>query len=115
MRRLSLFVCSIALLTLAGCGGGNDNAFPTLPPAPGGASAPSGGAPVNATATLKGKIAFEGTAPAPQKIQMSADPYCQQNNKNPLTEEVEVKDGGLQNVIIYVSSGLPAGVSYPPS
>jgi len=52
--------------------------------------------------------------PMPQKIQMSADPYCLQANKMPLAEDFEVKDGGLQNVIIYVSSGLPAGASYPP-
>jgi hypothetical protein len=37
---------------------------------------------------------------------MSADPYCAQNSKNPLTEEVIVSDGGLENVILYISSGL---------
>ncbi len=105
MRPLSLFVGSVLVLSLAACGPSNETPqFPTLPggSATGGGSAP----PVNATATVKGKIAFEGTAPTPAKIQMSADPYCQQNSKNPVAEDVKVSDGGLENVIIYISSGL---------
>ena len=110
MRNASLCACFLALLILPACGGGNQQPqFPDFGSPAGGGGAP---APTNFNSTLKGKIAFEGAAPAASKIQMSADPYCQQNSKNPLTEEVEVKDGGLQNVIVYISSGVPAG-SYP--
>jgi len=35
---------------------------------------------------------------------MSADPVCAKTAKSPLTEDVKVSDGGLENVIIYVSS-----------
>ena len=108
MRRISFFVGSVVLLSLvASCGGGNTQPeFPDLGGAPGGAS---GGAPVatvNANSTVQGKITFEGAVPAASKIQMSADPYCQQNNKDAFTEEVLVSDGGLENVILYISNGL---------
>ena len=105
MQKISLFVGSILLLTLTSCGGGNTQPeFPDLGGTPGAGGAPA--AVVNANSTVKGKITFEGTPPAPAKIQMSADPYCQQNNKDAVTEEVIVSDGGLKNVILYISSGL---------
>jgi hypothetical protein len=114
MRKISItFVGSILLLTLAACGGGNQAPqFPTLPGGEAGAPAGGSGTPVNATATLKGKISFEGTPPPAAKIQMSADPYCQQNNKDAMTEEVVVSDGGLENVILYISGGL-AETNFP--
>src|SRR5437016_13449289 len=112
MRNRLMFVCSsILVLALASCGGGG-NQTPGLPPAPGGApAAGGGGAAPAATGSVTGKIAFEGTAPPNEKIQMSADPYCQQHNPNAMTETVKVSDGGLENVIVYVKNA-PAG-SYP--
>src|SRR5262245_62810257 len=73
--------------------------------------------PVNAlfraTATLSGKISFEGEAPPNSPVLMSTDPYCQQHSADyPTLETVKVSDGGLENVIIYASSGLPLGVTY---
>jgi hypothetical protein len=66
-----------------------------------------------ATATVKGKITFEGTPPPNEKVQMSSDPYCQTKAANyPTLETVMVKDGGLENVIVHVTSGLPTGVRY---
>src|SRR5260370_13547290 len=68
-----------------------------------------------ANATVSGKISFEGTPPPNDKIQMSADPYCGQHAAdNPTTEAVKVSDGGLENVIVFVSTGLPAGTAYAP-
>src|SRR5690349_596469 len=112
MQRRLLSVCSLAfLLVLAACGGGGENN--AVPPAGGGGTAPagSGGNAPAATATLTGKIAFEGTAPSNAKIQMGADPYCAKAAQNPMTEDYEVKDGGLQNVIVYVSS--PVNGTFP--
>src|SRR4051812_49328105 len=110
MRNRLLFVCSSMLfLALASCGGGNQSTG--LPPAPNGAPAGGGAAAPAATGSITGKIAFEGTSPPNEKIQMSADPYCQQHNPNAMTETVKVSDGGLENVIIYVKN-VPAG-SYP--
>src|SRR5438093_3385062 len=116
MHKRLLLLCAsllvVALVAACGGGGGETNAPP--PPAAGGA--PAGGAAFDmakATATVSGKISFEGTAPPNDKIQMSADPYCQQHAaQNPTTETVKVSDGGSENVIIFVSSGLPAGATY---
>jgi len=63
-----------------------------------------GGGPAapNATATVSGKIAFEGTPPPNDKVQMSSDPYCNMHAKDyPTLETVKVSDGGLENVIVY--------------
>jgi hypothetical protein len=44
---------------------------------------------------------------------MSSDPYCQGHLSDyPTLETVKVSDGGLENVIVYVSSGLPPGETY---
>jgi len=73
--------------------------------------------PVNAlfraTATISGKISFEGAPPPNSPVQMSTDPYCLLHSADYATlETVKVSDRGLENVIIYVSSGLLPGVTY---
>jgi len=112
MHKRLLLLCASLLVPalLARCGGGGTESGP--PPA-------GGPAPANAfdmskvTATVSGKISFEGTPPPNDKIQMSSDPYCQQHAAdNPTMETVRVSDGGLENVIVYVSSGLPAGAKF---
>jgi hypothetical protein len=66
-----------------------------------------------ATATISGKISFEGVALPNTPVQMSSDPYCLLHSADyPTLETVKVSDGGLENVIIYVSSGLPPGATY---
>jgi plastocyanin len=95
----------------AGCGGGGSN--DEVPPAPAGGGANAGGpafdmAKVNAT--VSGKISFEGTPPPNDKVQMSADPYCQMHASDyPTLETVKVSDGGLENVIVYISGNAPTG------
>jgi len=107
MRKRILFVCSVALLlAFVGCGKSEE---PSVPPG-GTGTGPAPNAPA-ATATLSGKISFEGTPPPNAKIQMSADPYCAKNAQNPTTEDYIVSDGGLQNVIVYVSS--PVNGTFP--
>jgi plastocyanin len=109
MRKFLLLTVLISLAALAACGG-NDNGIPPLPTPPeGGGGGGGGGAKVPLTATLKGKISFEGTAPKQKPIPTTADPGC----KNPglVDEAVVVSDGGLENVILYVSSDL-AGKSF---
>jgi hypothetical protein len=110
MRTRILLVCSLSLLlTLAACGGGETT---TTPPA----TTPSAGTPAAAPAangSIVGKIVFEGTAPAPKKIQMTADKYCATASKDPFTEEVKVSDGGLENVIVYVSSAVNGTFATP--
>src|ERR1051326_3271482 len=113
-RRLLFFCASLLVVALvAGCGGGSSSE--TAPPPPGGNAAGNAGtfdmSKVNAT--VSGKITFEGTPPPNDKIQMSSDPYCQMHAAdNPTMETVKVSDGGLENVIVDVSSGLPAGATF---
>jgi predicted small lipoprotein YifL len=109
-KRVFVFCALLSVAALvAACGGGGTT---EVPPADKAASANTFDMS-KATATVTGKIAFEGTPPPNDKIQMSSDPYCQMHAADyPTAETVKVSDGGLENVIIYVSSGLPSGVTY---
>jgi hypothetical protein len=111
MQKRMLFVCcSLLVLALAANCGGGETTTNVPPPAGGDHAAPAAAPASAANAEVMGKITFDGAAPTPAKIQTSADPNC----KETLTsEEVVVSDGGLENVIVYVKSGLPAGASYP--
>jgi hypothetical protein len=119
MHKRVLFVCSSLLVVVlaAGCGGGDTSSVP--PPPEGGAAAPAGGATFDmskANGTISGKISFEGTPPPNEKVQMSSDPYCGKNAANyPTLETVQVSDGGLQNVIVYVKSGHPSATYATPT
>src|SRR5689334_17513052 len=110
MRKLSLLVCSLLLLSLAACGGGSSNDLPNLPPGSSTGGGGGGDTAPPATASIMGKISFEGDVPKPIKLPTSADPNCK---KELFTEDTKVKDGGLENVIIYVSGGdVVAGKSF---
>jgi hypothetical protein len=66
------------------------------------AAPPSGG-------SVTGTIKLDGTPPHPKPIDMSKEPYCQNLHKaNPVTTEAVVvgPDGGLKNVVVYISEGL---------
>ena len=100
-------VLSIALSVAlaAACGGGATNS--TNPPAnteATGATAYSG-----PTGTVTGVISYNGTAPAPKKIDTSADPVCGQKNPNLVTDDTMVTDGKLANTFIYVKEGTVEG------
>ncbi len=57
--------------------------------------------------TVTGKVAFEGTAPTPEVIKMSADPFCATAHKEVASEAVVVNSNGtLKNVFVYVKEGL---------
>ena len=62
-----------------------------------------------AKGTVTGVITFNGTPPAPKKIDASADPVCGQRNPNLETEETVVKDGKLANVFVYIKDGTTTG------
>lgn len=69
--------------------------------------------------TVTGALAFNGTPPAPKKIDTSADPVCGQRNPNLVTEDSSVKDGKLANVFVYIKDGTTAdgkkiaGITFP--
>src|SRR5579872_4233189 len=66
---------------------------------------------VNAAAegSITGTVKLDGTPPHMKGIDMSKDPYCSKYHANdPAHLELVVvgKDGGLQNVVLYLSQGL---------
>lgn len=68
------------------------------------------------SASISGKITFDGTPPKQKKIKTDADPKCSEMHADSplLTEEVVVNsDGTLRNVFVYIKSGL-AGKTYEP-
>src|SRR5690242_11945656 len=79
----------------------------------GGSKSPDTNAPQDTTAqaysgptgTVTGVVSFNGTPPAPKKIDSSADPVCGQKNPNLETEDTVVKDGKLANAFVYIKDG----------
>lgn len=58
-------------------------------------------------ATLLGRVSFAGTPPENPVVKMSGDPMCIGANSAGMTfEHYIVKDGGLDNVFVYVKDGL---------
>jgi Polysaccharide lyase family 4, domain II len=112
LRKLCYCAMMFALLLALACGGkkeesSDETAAPKAAPT---AAAPAGGNqydPSKATASISGKITFEGTKPTLAKIQMSADAYCASVHKTPVFEQsVEVNDNNtLKDVLVYVKDG----------
>lgn len=99
-------LCGLILMVAIGVGCGNKE----------GASVPAGPLwkPSGNEGNITGVIAFSGSAPAPGKIEMGDDPACQKLGDATL-DDVIVHDGKLQNVFIFVKSGLPKAVFPAPA
>jgi plastocyanin len=82
--------CSKSGVTNVNNGGGTDTA----------ATAYSG-----PTGTIAGVISYEGTPPAPKKIDTTADAACGKMNPNLVTDDTIVTDGKLANTFIYIKDG----------
>jgi hypothetical protein len=92
MKSLKLVVCAVVALMIAGAA-----------------------AKAADSASISGKVAFDGTAPKMKKIPTDADPKCAEMHADePLrSEEVVVNvNGTLRYVFVYVKSGLPAGKTF---
>jgi hypothetical protein len=116
VRNLKPALAALALLVMVGaCGKSKEEPAPAAP-AGGGSAAATPFDPATGTATVSGKIAFEGAAPPAAQIKMTADPVCLSLHKEPVTsEEVLVADGKLQNVFVYVKEGLEKYSFTPPA
>jgi len=79
-------------------------------------SAGSGRFADSASTSLKGEVKFEGTPPKGTRIDMLADPLCAKAHPTPITTEDVVVgvNGGLANVVVYVSDGLTSHNFQPP-
>jgi hypothetical protein len=103
-----LALCTV-FLVLVGCGGGGKGTdqreggtnTETTPSTESAAIDPA------TVGTINGTILFEGTPPAAEKINMSADPQCAAMHSDAaMTEQAVVKDGKLEWVFVYVKDGL---------
>ena len=100
-QRFVRFVAAASVAVLAACGGGE--------PVPQTAAAPAGGQRVDAATagTVNGRILFEGTPPDNPTARVSADPVCMRENAGGYAfENYIVRNGGLENVFVYVKDGL---------
>lgn len=72
--------------------------------------------PGSGTGALRGTVKFVGTRPAPAHISMNADPSCAKLHPGGMVSEdvLVAPDGGLQNVVVFVSEGLGDHTFDPP-
>ena len=63
----------------------------------------------DATATLNGRVTYTGTPKKLKPIDMSHEPNCAKFYDGPVPSDVNLTgpDNSLQNVIVYVSAGVP--------
>lgn len=108
-RKVSYCAFLLALVLAIGCGGKKEEADET---ATGSASKPAATAAnafdsSKATATITGKIAFDGAKPTLAPLQMGADPVCMKAHSTPVLEKtVELNpDGTLKDVFVFVKTG----------
>ncbi|PYT28260.1 MAG: hypothetical protein DMG57_15495 [Acidobacteria bacterium] len=61
------------------------------------------------TASVTGVVRLEGTPPKPTPVNMAKEPSCAKMHATaPMTEDIVANaNGTLQNVVVYVSEGLP--------
>ena len=65
------------------------------------------------TAKLTGQVIFKGKPPAETVIDMKSDPKCAALSKGAKTRDHRVKDGKLQDVFVYVKSGISGKYPVP--
>ncbi|MGH7564833.1 MAG: hypothetical protein ACREK5_10490, partial [Gemmatimonadota bacterium] len=100
---------TLTAVLFAGCGGGGEEAGGEAAGGEAGAGETAG--PVvspDSAATITGVVSFEGTAPAPESIDMSEEPTCAEKHTQPPAKQAAVvSEGHLANVYVYVKEGLP--------
>jgi len=109
-RRLWSFVSAAAMAGLLACGGPGTSEAPPAGPA---------AEPVDpaTAATITGTVVLDGAPPPPELIKMSADPYCTTagHDDQPTQYFVVGEGNGLENVFVYVKSGLGDRTFPPPT
>jgi hypothetical protein len=98
----------------AGCGGGGEQAT-TKPEEKPAAKVESFKVDPATAATVTGVVNFEGAAPKEPAINMSAEPDCAKLHSGQVFPKVvDVADGKLANVFVWVKTGLE-GKSFEPA
>ena len=116
ISRKLLVLGTVAVFGLAvGCGGGGEEAGTTKEEAPAKTAEYFKVDPATA-ATVTGKVTFEGTPPKEPPINMSAEPDCLKLHGTPVYPKVvDVTDGNLANVFVWVKAGLEGKTFEPPT
>jgi plastocyanin len=102
-QRFVRLLAVAALAAAAACGGREEPVRQTTP------SSAAGAQRVDAATagTVTGLIVFEGTPPENPMAKVASDPICMRENAGGYAfENYIVKDGGLENVFVYVKDGL---------
>src|SRR6185295_17398551 len=99
---------AVGSLSLFACSGDSTQSTPSAASKAAPAEAkPAAPAAAAGSAAVTGKITFEGTVPAAEKVKLNADPKCAAMHKDGLERwQLHVKDGGLADVLVYVKSGI---------
>ena len=103
------------LIFVAGCGEKSNSVGAIYePPLPLSSQKPS--TDPAQSATMKGKVFFDGAVPAPATIPIRGNPECAAFHADGAvhSEELLVKDGALQNVFVYIKEGLEGQSFAPP-
>ena len=94
-------VAALVLMAAAACSGGEKAAPPAGPP-PGAQKVDAAKA-----GNVTGRVIFEGAPPENALVKVESDPVCTHANPEGLRfEHFAVKDGGLDNVFVYVKDGF---------
>ena len=122
-RALVLLLALAIPVSFIACGGGKDEdaLLEEEEETPAAGAAPAAGAPAAAapaaaaagSATVTGKVSFEGAAPTMEKLKLDADAFCKAAHAEPMySQEVVVNPNNtLQWVFVYVKEGVTG--SYP--
>ncbi|MEX2572185.1 MAG: carboxypeptidase regulatory-like domain-containing protein [Gemmatimonadota bacterium] len=107
--RRSLYLIALLPIALTACGGGDDAGSA----AAGGGAADVAPVQIDNPGTITGSVAFTGTAPTLETIDMRDEPVCSdKHTEPPVQRTVVVNDNGtLSNVFVWVREGLTQ--SYP--
>lgn len=100
-RMIAVFFLAVAAMGIVACGGKKEETAPA-------ANAGPTWKPTGNEGNITGTIAFAGAAPAPRKLDTSNDGACGEAFAN----DILVADGKLQNVFVFVKSGLPADANF---
>jgi plastocyanin len=103
-----LLMAGAVSLLLTGCGKKEAEKPAEQPAAPAPAVNPE------TAGVITGKVTLSGTPPKMMIIRMGAEPACEKEHKQPVhAEDVVVgNDSALENVVVYIKSGL-GNYSYP--
>lgn len=99
-----VLMIALSLLALGSACGGAKEAPPSNGEANAAATPWSG-----PTGSVSGVVSYNGTPPAPKKIDTTADAACAKANPNLETDDTVVKDGKLANVFVYIKEGTVEG------